>query len=646
MRASTHSYDTMAHPRADPERRVKTIHDTPTPSARSLVPALWAILIAAIFLLSVLALLQIRVGAYDDSIFLLGARLVRGGRLPYIDFYTHYGPLGYTLVAAGSRISRNPGLALRILQAAFLAATLLLLLAMTRKKPNSIVAPLGLGGAAFGAFAAANVFRSAAFLGFSFCFAALSMAVLSRIASSTVAARLATVAGGVAVVCAGLVRPVFAAYAGVAIAAIEVAEKSGARNRHASRRALLFVGAASVALCVIWITLYPRIPPVVAFEASVLVPGRLVGGGERFLNPRFLLSPTGAGLAAFGAVLAGGLVAAASACWTLAARSSSTRTLVALAGVAAALGTARLEGSSNPGLETALLSGVLLLVACRRVPHAHGDCRVGADRGRRCLRRRGDGVRPLFLDPVRPRARRPRSGFCRDRRRVRLAPARDRQAHLRRLRVRSNRASLSPAPPARPASGGEGCASLDACVARCDSAPRRRRRGPIRRRALRPGQPMCGGRLDARAHLCQPGLALPSLLTTAVHPVVHLRSRIAELSGGPETDGERAGRLGQPGCDRLERPALRLRAPPCRPHPENPVRRNLRPPLSDPRSPIRRIRGPISSRSSRSLRRFSVTKFVAAESCPCFGRVTMNNSGLVPKYSFHAPNQNLAEASS
>jgi len=353
----------MAHPRADPERRVKTIHDTPTPSARSLVPALWAILIAAIFLLSVLALLQIRVGAYDDSIFLLGARLVRGGRLPYIDFYTHYGPLGYTLVAAGSRISRNPGLALRILQAAFLAATLLLLLAMTRKKPNSIVAPLGLGGAAFGAFAAANVFRSAAFLGFAFCFAALSMAVLSRTASSTVAARLATVAGGVAVVCAGLVRPVFAAYAGVAIAAIEVAEKSGARNRHVGRRALLFVGAASVALCVIWITLYPRIPPVVAFEASVLVPGRLVGGGERFLNPRFLLSPTGAGLAAFGAVLAGGLVAAASACWTLAARSPSTRTLVALAGVAAALGTARLEGSSNPGLETALLSGVLLLVA-------------------------------------------------------------------------------------------------------------------------------------------------------------------------------------------------------------------------------------------------------------------------------------------
>jgi hypothetical protein len=343
---------------------VKTIHDTPTPSARSLVPALWAILIAAIFLLSVLALLQIRVDVYDESALLLGARLVRNGRLPYIDFYTHYGPLGYTLIAAGSRISRNPGLALRILQAAFLAATLLLLLAMTRKKPNSIVAPLGLGGAAFGAFAAANVFRSAAFLGFAFCLAALTMAVLSRAASSTAAARLATVAGGVAVVCAGLVRPVFAAYSGVAIAAIEVAERSGAgKNRNASRRVLLFVGAASVALCVIWITLYPRIPPVVAFEASVLVPGRLVGGGERFLNPRFLLSPTGAGLAAFGAVLAGGLVAAASACWTLAARSSSTRMLAALAGVAAALGTARLEGSSNPGVEAALLSGVLLLAS-------------------------------------------------------------------------------------------------------------------------------------------------------------------------------------------------------------------------------------------------------------------------------------------
>jgi hypothetical protein len=337
------------------------IHDTPTPSARSLVPA---VLIAAIFLLSVVALFQIRVDIYDESALLLGARLVRGGHLPYLDFYTHYGPLGYTLIAAGSQISRNPGFALRMVQAAFLAATILLLLSMTRKKPNSVVAPLGPGGVAFGAFAAANVFRSAAFLGFAFSLAALAMVVLSRAVASATAARFTAAAGGVALVCAGLVRPVFAAYAGVAIVAISIAEKSSTgRNRSNLCRMLLFAGAATVALPVVWTALYSRIPPTVAFRASVLDPGRLIGGGERFLNPRFLLSATGTGLVAVSAVAAAGLVAAASACWILAARSSSTRALTALAGVAAILGTAYLERTGDPALGTALLASVELLIA-------------------------------------------------------------------------------------------------------------------------------------------------------------------------------------------------------------------------------------------------------------------------------------------
>ena len=165
------------------------IQDPPGPSGRSpATAALWTLLLAAVFFFSVLALLQIRAGAYDESFLLLGARLVRSGELPYVDFYTHYGPLGYTIVAAWSAISRNPGLALRSLQAVLLGAVLLLLVAAGRKKQVAGQRLLGFGGIAFGAFAVANVFRSGAFLGFALLMTALLMLVISQTSSSATAA--------------------------------------------------------------------------------------------------------------------------------------------------------------------------------------------------------------------------------------------------------------------------------------------------------------------------------------------------------------------------------------------------------------------------------------------------------------------------
>lgn len=336
----------------------------PAPPARTPIrTALWAVLIAAIFLLSVLAFFQWRVSAYDDGILLMGARLVQGGRLPYVDFYTHYGPLGYTLVAAWSRVGRNPGLALRGLQAVCFGAILLLLFAMGDKKTRSSPGILGLGGVAFGAFVLSNVFRSGAFLGFAFGFASLVMVVLSRAATSAAASRLAAAAGGIFLVLAGLVRPAFAAYAGVAIAAVEIAAMGGAgKSRNPTRRVVVFAATALVALAVIWIVLYRSIPPSAAFQSTILGPSRLVGGGERFISPRFLLSPAGTGLAALGAILAGGLIAAASACWIIPARSSATRALAVQIGVVGGLGTAWLERGSNPGSKASLLAGILLLM--------------------------------------------------------------------------------------------------------------------------------------------------------------------------------------------------------------------------------------------------------------------------------------------
>jgi hypothetical protein len=67
--------------------------------------------------LSALGLLCTRLGVFDDGALMLGARLARMGKLPYLDFHTLYGPLGYTLLGELLGAAKNPGLALRLGQA-------------------------------------------------------------------------------------------------------------------------------------------------------------------------------------------------------------------------------------------------------------------------------------------------------------------------------------------------------------------------------------------------------------------------------------------------------------------------------------------------------------------------------------------------
>ena len=344
---------------------MKPLHDSsehPVPARSATWP--WLLCAGVIFVLSVFGLLGIPVGVYDESFLLLDARLVRSGSLPYLDFYAHYGPLGFTLIAAGYNSGiRNPGILLRVLQSASLAVAALLLFLTTRGKRGRTGARLGPAAAAISVFALANVFRSPAFLGFVFCVAALVMAALSRGLSSRATARLFTWAAGIFLVLAGLVRPAFGAYTAVAIAAVGLAEASTADPGRAARSRLYeLCVAVLLSLPVIWIILYRRISPAVALQATVFGPGRLMGGGKRFLNPSFLLSPEGRDWAAWGGALAVGLLAAASASWIAAARSSSTRALVLVAGLGATLGTLRLQRSANPAPEATLLAGLLITV--------------------------------------------------------------------------------------------------------------------------------------------------------------------------------------------------------------------------------------------------------------------------------------------
>ena len=66
--------------------------DRPSPG-----PAL--LLLLAAWLASSWGLLDTPLDFYDEPLLLLGGRLMRAGRLPYRDFYTNYGPLGYEVIS-------------------------------------------------------------------------------------------------------------------------------------------------------------------------------------------------------------------------------------------------------------------------------------------------------------------------------------------------------------------------------------------------------------------------------------------------------------------------------------------------------------------------------------------------------------------
>ncbi|MEP6995635.1 MAG: hypothetical protein ABI968_14015, partial [Acidobacteriota bacterium] len=82
---------------------------------------------------SAAGLLCTRIDDYDDSILLVGARMVHAGRLPYRDFYAHYGALGFSLQSALSSVISNPPLALRIGQALVLGLLCAAVFAIVRR---------------------------------------------------------------------------------------------------------------------------------------------------------------------------------------------------------------------------------------------------------------------------------------------------------------------------------------------------------------------------------------------------------------------------------------------------------------------------------------------------------------------------------
>src|SRR6266545_4419014 len=324
--------------------------------ASALVPRTLTMLV---LVASGLGLLSSPIGEYDDSILLVGARLVASGKTPYIDFYTHYGPFGYTVLSAVLQIFGHPGLALRIGQIALLGGISILMHLLFRSlQPQSRlrehIVPLLV-------LAMSRIAMEPAFFGFAFATTGLALFQLARIAVRAFPATLLTVAAGAALAAAALTRPVFRAYSGGAILLLEV---SAGRPRFGALRSPLFTlallfGTAAVSALLMGVVLYPKISATLAFNATVIVPARLMSSGARYLPPAFLPD---AGTVARG-IATGAALAATAAAWIFAVPRLKVWRFTAVFIMAGGLLPLLLGPSEHRGRDAGLLALTLFVLA-------------------------------------------------------------------------------------------------------------------------------------------------------------------------------------------------------------------------------------------------------------------------------------------
>jgi hypothetical protein len=326
-----------------------------------LVPRLLTVLVLAA---SALGLLSVPVEVFDDSLLLLGARLVTFGKIPYIDFYTHYGPLGYTILAFLVRLFGNPGLALRLGEIFLLAGMAVLwhvlFHSLQPKSPfREYPVPFLVGG--FSAIA-----LQASFFGFAFATGALVLFFLARSAPEGLPATLVNAAAGATLAVGVLIRPAFGAYCAGTLLLLETAGRPRLGGSRKPLAALpVFFGTAVCAALVLWAFLYSGISPSLAFNATVLMPARLVGaGGGRYLDPEFLLDAGTNGLGLARAIATGAALVATTIAWTIAVSRKGTRRLAAACVAAGGLLPLLLTVSEHPARDAGFLSVTFFVLAC------------------------------------------------------------------------------------------------------------------------------------------------------------------------------------------------------------------------------------------------------------------------------------------
>ena len=293
----------------------------------------------------------------------MGARMFRAGRLPYRDFYTHYGPLGYAALAPVLSAVRNFGVALRLAQAVTLAALAVLLLGALRRgngaRPVRADAAVPLA-----VLALSPAIALASFEGFGFAAATLLFYTVARAAGDS-GRRVAAVLGGVMLAATLLTRPAFAAYAAAAILAAELAGRGDLTPRSSTRRLVFFLLTGAAAVLALWVLFFREIPPSAAVEATLTAPARLIESGGRAIRPDFMSAPFPA------PILLGGILAAVPLFWWFSVRRGA-RILAMIAIAVGALTPALFARSDWPPGRLAALAilqfGLTAAIALRSAP--------------------------------------------------------------------------------------------------------------------------------------------------------------------------------------------------------------------------------------------------------------------------------------
>jgi hypothetical protein len=319
--------------------------DTVGSGFRTLTAARAAALL--VLLTSLAGLLCLRIDVYDDSAMLLGARLLRADLKPYRDFYTHYGPLIYDVLALFGRLPANPGVVLRVCQGAFLVLTCAFLWWLVRRVEKSLFASMT--WVPFAVLALSSIFQLPAFLAFAWSSIALVLiAVLPTLTPGRPIA--AVVAAGAALALAALARPAFAAYAGGTIALLFSFGLVSESDRRVRRTlGLAFMAAAFLGLGGLWLILCRSISPATFWNSAIAAPQRLMGGGSRFLPPDFfpaLLPVLGSAVVT---LIGSGIVFASTLAWLAMASSARVLRLAGGATVLASLSCLTLLGGETTG---------------------------------------------------------------------------------------------------------------------------------------------------------------------------------------------------------------------------------------------------------------------------------------------------------
>ena len=294
---------------------------------------------------------------YDEPSLALGGRIVRAGGLPYLDFYTHYGPLGYSLVALFLGVG-NPGIAFRLAQAAALAVVAVPIVFLVRRTSWGRASAAALAALSLLVFSSAIAFPH--FLAYAFVLLAAELVALADIEPAAKSADPLWLASGAAGGLAGLVRPAFGAYLAAAILGYVLATRF--LERRGPRLARFAAGAAGTCAAV-WALLYREISLQDAWLATIVIPQKLTAGAARFLPPS--MWPDRFGGAARGlldAVFLAGLVLLATALGLRVTDRRARAATVLVAAIAAAIPSI-LHAATQPGRSARTAALVLFAVA-------------------------------------------------------------------------------------------------------------------------------------------------------------------------------------------------------------------------------------------------------------------------------------------